>query len=117
VVVDPLPQLVQHGVAALGPGGRRALLDLVQALVEAHPALPFIACSPVSRTLSSPFPCPQRLRPPAGTNMSASCSIAFATPDLGASRTTGVPLFTDCGTTTSLGMSDSALICSVRSTS
>jgi len=40
-----------------------------------------------------------------------------ATADLGALSTTGMPLLTDCGTTTSLGMSASAVICRVRSTS
>src|SRR5690606_33830198 len=53
VVVDPLAQLVEHRVAPLHPGAGGALLHLVQALVEAHPALPFITPA-VLRTPTSP---------------------------------------------------------------
>ena len=47
----------------------------------------------------------------------ASSTRERATADLGALSTTGMPLLTDCGTTTSLGISESAVIWSVRSTS
>ena len=43
--------------------------------------------------------------------------MALDTPDFGECRTTGSPLLTDCGTTTSLGMSASAVSWRVRSTS
>src|SRR5205814_6710757 len=86
----------------------RSALHLMKPLVEGHRSLPFSLVPAAYRRRFLAWSVEKRF---------ANCSIDRDTPDFGASSTTGAPLFTDWGTTTSLGISESAFTWRVRSTS
>src|SRR5207253_1931283 len=80
VVMDLLTKLVEDWITPAVAARRACALNLVQALVERHLSLAFL---PPRHHHRRRFFWSTR-------NRSANCSIAFATPDFGASSTTGV---------------------------